>query len=599
MKSKDRNFRCGKVYETTKTPGHPLFRTSSFFRKIHFKLHFPQKCCAVVFLSLLLSSLIFQLPEFAAEAHVYRGEIFLGDTKVHNLSLKYPVVMINQLYYIPLNNEFLNNIGLEISDFPICFRDNYAVGNKIFLRKIKKTGEMTPEIFEESAHMNTVLPLIGTVYIDRNILRSNYPIYLLDHVPYLCLDDSNDFPADSIDILWRGIHTEDEKIPEYYNTFEYLPQSEFVRNQGSSQKCWAYAASSLFEIKIALNEGIFLNLSEDHLIEHCPVPTNAAKGGNWLFSSSYLTKLLGPVSEYDANSRLLGYHVREYSEAHGAEEIKRAIKKNGAVLTSIYYGPETAKFYDKTNFSYYHKEAKHKPTHELILVGWDDNYPKENFKLTPPGDGAFIAMNSFGTEFGKEGIFYISYHDDIATKTGISIDRYDANSRDFRVISKDKGGGTHYEALAAHHRNLYGIQKLSVEKKSKIRGVGVYSNGNAIVSAYYAEEMPTSESELVFLGDTYFENAGFKTIENDQNLQVEDSFYIILKYRSSKDFVIPIEAPYPGILYNVASEPGINFLAYSKNGLLIATPLEDIVNNGTVVLRLLIQQSSLSSELLP
>ena len=39
--------------------------------------------------------------------------------------------------------------------------------------------------------------------------------------------------------------------------------------------------------------------------------------------------------------------------------------------------------------------------------GWDDNYDKSNFIITPPGNGAFIAKNSYG----GQGYFYISYYD--------------------------------------------------------------------------------------------------------------------------------------------------------------------------------------------
>lgn len=48
----------------------------------------------------------------------------------------------------------------------------------------------------------------------------------------------------------------------------------------------------------------------------------------------------------------------------------------------------------------------------MVIVGWDDNYPKENFKIQPKKkNGAFICKNSFGTDFGEEGYFYIAYED--------------------------------------------------------------------------------------------------------------------------------------------------------------------------------------------
>lgn len=542
-----------------------------------------------VFFVLALSCLVFfSTPQFAAEAQIYRGEIKFDHRAVHNYSLKHPILMIENRYYIPLSQEFLECIGLEFATPPSVELNGAYWYAKIYLRRTERKTEVSEEIFGIAPQFDDIHPLIASVYLDSDILRSNYPIYLAGDIPYLCLDDSNDFPIGSIDLLWRGLTLEKGQLPERYSVFDSIPKSEFVRDQGSTQKCWAFAACSLLEIKIALTEGKYLNLSEDHLIEHCPISADAMSGGNWGLSSSYLTKLLGPVLEHDENKRNLGYYVQEYSETHGAKEIKKAIKKNGAVLTSLYYGPEISKFYDPIHFSYYHSEDRHRATHELLLVGWDDKYPKEKFKQMPPGDGAFIAMNSFGTDFGEGGFFYISYYDDIASKRGISIDQYDGHSREFRVISKDRGGVTHFESIP-HQRDLYAIQKLEVDHKSKIRGVGVYSNGKAIVSAYCAKTMPKSEDDLIFLGDTYFENAGFKTIESYQNLEVADDFYIVLKYHSSKSFIVPIEAPYPGIFYNVPSEPGTSFLAYLKNGRLISTPLEDIKKDAILVLRLLVE----------
>lgn len=41
---------------------------------------------------------------------------------------------------------------------------------------------------------------------------------------------------------------------------------------------------------------------------------------------------------------------------------------------------------------------KYSANHGCCIVGWDDNYPAENFKQLPPADGAWLVKNSWGSE---------------------------------------------------------------------------------------------------------------------------------------------------------------------------------------------------------
>ena len=70
-----------------------------------------------------------------------------------------------------------------------------------------------------------------------------------------------------------------------------------------------------------------------------------------------------------------------------------------------------------------------KSNHAVAVVGWDDTFSKENWPEghRPPADGVWIVKNSWGTDWGNDGYFLLSYYD--MTLNGIGSFEY--------VVSKD------------------------------------------------------------------------------------------------------------------------------------------------------------------
>ena len=73
--------------------------------------------------------------------------------------------------------------------------------------------------------------------------------------------------------------------------------------------------------------------------------------------------------------------------------------------------------------------------HDVTVVGWDDTFSKDNFNQghRPTSDGAWIVKNSWGTDIGDDGYFYVSYEDSATCASYISffavedVDNYDHN----------------------------------------------------------------------------------------------------------------------------------------------------------------------------
>ena len=99
------------------------------------------------------------------------------------------------------------------------------------------------------------------------------------------------------------------------------------------------------------------------------------------------------------------------------EGVKKKIMENGAV--GIRYFSDPKYLNEATNAVYTNED--HTINHAVVVVGWDDNYPAENFKKCPPTDGAWLVRNSHSTytRMSEESYFWLSYCD-----KGLEADAY-------------------------------------------------------------------------------------------------------------------------------------------------------------------------------
>ncbi len=255
-------------------------------------------------------------------------------------------------------------------------------------------------------------------------------------------------------------------LPESYDLREQGLVTS-VKNQYNFGTCWAFAALASLESSL-IEKDPMVDLCEWSLAytTYCDefgfayrddIDTLFDEGGLFEYAAPMLTAGIGCVDEgyfgYDygdleiLNCGLVQDDWRAARYCQTTECVMMRYWRYGnnfadelkAVKNAIYEGhvlsidfDHTDAAYNEDNHCYYYTYDAHSGEevygHAVALVGWDDNFPASQFNDRPEGNGAFLCRNSWGTEWGNDGYFWISYYDEsigeIFYVEGDSVDEY-------------------------------------------------------------------------------------------------------------------------------------------------------------------------------
>lgn len=290
-------------------------------------------------------------------------------------------------------------------------------------------------------------------------------------------------------------------------------------------------------------------------------------------------KKLGETTRYNSLAHLQN---AECYDNRPRQEIQQALMEHGAIDISMYYdkcGFENNSLGGKAFYQtrYAGKMAQKMANHCVTIVGWDDNYSRDNFAKRPSGDGAWLIANSYGTDYNDNGYFWLSYYEpsicDIFTLDVEPVSNYDNNYQydgsgyadTIYIKNKKILGANIFTADKDHVQSLKAVSFYTITDGQPYT-IKIYKNisGNSPEKGTLVKECTTSGTAKL---------SGYHTIplSSECTINPGEKFSVIVtyKYNSStgNQAYLPVEGKsslYNGIRYSYSSKKGQSYYYLNK-----------------------------------
>lgn len=404
-----------------------------------------------------------------------------------------------------------------------------------------------------------------------------------------------------------------------------------VEHQGRTSECWAFSLIKAMETNMAITTQSreLKNFSERHMdyatsktfldgINPVGFNREVGKGGIPICGLAYLTNGQGAVLEenmpfednenkiklseinepvdsivtdyvilprinkqYERNSSGNTISVKYYKssgEEYTQEElesarqmIKEHIVKYGAIATMT--AGNLPNFYNNSEVfkaSAYNCNVTSKVRdHAITIVGWDDNYSKDNFAegAKPSSDGAYIVLNTYGTESFDNGYLYVSYEDvfiedELYGICGTSSINYDT------LYQHDFYGGIYQIGSSAQDIGYYAtVFEKENTAEEYLQSIGITLADYSKIEIYVnptGNSLNKEDLQLVSAPSITY-SPGYHTINFDEIKVSGTEFAVVVKQISDKgQFYFSVETSLDGTIYSDVTSSGLSY--YSLDG---------------------------------
>lgn len=378
--------------------------------------------------------------------------------------------------------------------------------------------------------------------------------------------------------------SEEKVFPEKYDMRDDF-QLSGVKDQLNYGTCWVESAIASAESSVIKSDPT-VDLSEFHsaFYAYCGEDqvsngSDDAKsilmaGGNAAMVTNLWAQWIGPVREdrmpYDVlegsenwynnydMKYTADYHLKnafhfDYEKDHSNREtvdsmVKEFVMSGESVDVSFYQS--TSDCYNSSKNCTNSDKKPVSSNHSVIIVGWDDSFPAENFKIKPEGDGAWLVRNSWNVSQGDNGFMWISYYDPSLCEFAV----YELDDKENFQTNFQHDTYVPVQSMTASENGdvnepSYIANVFRSENEQTIDAISLYIRENptdyeiTVYSDIKDPSDPCSGTPSEVTSGTA-DKCGYVTIELDKSVYVkqDSSFSIVVKLFSEQSpYVIPIE----------------------------------------------------------